>query len=277
MRLAPDLTSSGDLLAASVSGLYRRNADTSWQELTGVSDWFYSVVQHPVNPEIIYTGSFWALLKSIDNGRTWTRTALYRYFDGTLKVVSLAIPQSGGDTVYVATQYYDVNVQGMVLRSLDAGTTWGPIFTINQPVNAVVISPDNVNLMMVGTGCFYAPACQGNLFSSPDRGRTWIRVVSLFVVNNIGFGLEQPKKVYISCGNSGGRYSGVYAGDDLGLTWNNLTPESVEDGFVNLNIDPASPEHLYLASFQHGVYFSPDAGTNWTSLGMQDYQLYDLL
>ncbi|MBF0525929.1 MAG: hypothetical protein HQK56_12630 [Deltaproteobacteria bacterium] len=276
MRLAPDLTTSGDLLAATVSGLYRRKLDYSWQELTGAGIEFRSVIQHPVNRETIYAGADWYIFKSVDNGRTWIKTALYQYFAGAPKAAALAIPQSGGDTVYAGTQDY-VGIKGMVLRSLDAGTTWGPIFTINQPVNAVVISPDNVNLMMVGTGCFYAPACQGNLFSSPDRGRTWIRVVSLFVVNNIGFGLEQPKKVYISCGNSGGRYSGVYAGDDLGLTWNNLTPESVEDGFVNLNIDPASPEHLYLASFQHGVYFSPDAGTNWTSLGMQDYQLYDLL
>ncbi|MBF0495314.1 MAG: hypothetical protein HQK58_01875 [Deltaproteobacteria bacterium] len=277
MRLAPDLTSSGDLLAASVSGLYRRNADTSWQELTGGSDWFYSVVQHPVNPEIIYTGSFWALLKSIDNGRTWTRTALHRYFDGTLKVVSLAIPKSGGDTVYVATQYYDINVQGMVLRSLDAGTTWDPIFAINQPVNAVVISPDNANLMIAGTGCFYAPGCPGNLFISPDRGRTWISTFTNAVVNNITISPDLPRQIYISCGSSGSNYYGVFASSNLGLTWTKLTPEEVADGFVNLNIDPAAPGLLYLASFKHGIYFSADFGTSWTSLGMEDYKLYDLL
>ncbi|MBF0552584.1 MAG: hypothetical protein HQK60_18890, partial [Deltaproteobacteria bacterium] len=276
IRLARDLTTAGDLLAATVSGLYRRKLDFSWQELTGAGIEFRSVIQHPVSRATIYAGTDWYIFKSVDNGLTWIRTTLQQYFAGAPTVASLAIPQSGGDTVYAATQDY-VSVKGMVLRSLDAGVNWGPVFSINQPVNAVVISPDNVNLMMAGTGCFYAPACQGNLFGSPDRGRTWIRVVSLFVINNISFGLGQPKMVYISCGNSGGRYSGIYASPDLGLTWDNLTPDSVEDGFVNLNIDPAAPDHLYLASFQHGVYFSPDAGTTWTSLGMQDYQLYDLL
>ncbi|MBF0498346.1 MAG: hypothetical protein HQK58_17510, partial [Deltaproteobacteria bacterium] len=271
--LAPDLTSPQGLFAATMSGLYRRKDDASWQKLTAAGS---SIKQHPVNREIIYSGGAWGVFKSVDNGRTWTWTTLPQYFDCPYIVESLAIAKSGGDTVYAATSYI-LNYEGVILRSLDAGTTWSPIFTINQPVNAVVISPDNLNLMMAGTGCFYSPGCPGNLFISPDRGRTWVRVFMNAIVNNITLSPDLPRKIYVSCGSGGGGYYGVFASSDLGLTWDDLTPTSVQDGFVNLNIDPASPGHLYLASVKNGVYFSPDAGASWISWGMQDYRLYDLL
>ncbi|MBF0551157.1 MAG: hypothetical protein HQK60_11545 [Deltaproteobacteria bacterium] len=272
--LAKDLTPAGDLLVATISGLYRRGQDRSWQNLIK-KDIAYSLLQDPLTPNTIYLGcdvSF--VYKSTDNGANWTQTAVTTGDEDNL-VSTLAMPAGGGGIIYSGLRYY-AGDKGMVSKSLDAGSTWGAIFVPTVPVNTVVVSPDNPNLLLAGTGCFYTPGYPGNLFASPDRGRTWINQLKSVTVNRLTFSPDSPRRIFAACGYSAGTYSGLFVSDDLGTSWTQKTGGLPTAAMVKCEVDPAT-DALYLATYRYGVYYSPDAGQNWSPLGLDDYNLLDLL
>ncbi|MBF0477823.1 MAG: hypothetical protein HQK59_18740, partial [Deltaproteobacteria bacterium] len=136
---------------------------------------------------------------------------------------------------------------------------------------------DNPNLQLAGTGCFYTPGYPGNLFASPDRGRTWINQLKNVTVNRLTFSPDSPRRIFAACGYSAGTFNGLYVSDDFGTSWTQKTgglPGGL--AMVKCEVDPAT-DALYLATYRNGVYYSPDAGQNWSALGLDDYNLLDLL
>ncbi|MBF0495690.1 MAG: hypothetical protein HQK58_03810 [Deltaproteobacteria bacterium] len=273
--LSLDLTSAGDLLVANLSGLYRRGIDRSWKNLIRLGARY--ALQDPITPDILYVGATGdALYKTSDNGETWKMFRVTSINGETSSISSLALPTNGGKTLYAGTIFLSVD-KGVVSTSTDSGETWRNIFITNRPVNTVQVSPDNPNLLLAGAGCFYAPNYPGNLYASPDRGRTWINLLKNVTVNRIDFSPDRPRRIFVSCGRADGTYSGLFISADLGNNWEQKKSGLPEyAAMVRCQTDPATGM-IYLATYGHGVYFSQDAGQNWVSLGLEDYVLHDLV
>jgi hypothetical protein len=152
-------------------------------------------------------------------------------------VTAIAVNPNNSNVIYIGTS------NGGVWRSRDAGTTWIPLFDrqlclgIGEPAG-IAIDPNNTDIVYVGTservvyqntGIFGAPDSSQGLFKSTDGGNSWIQLGSGFPAGNTG-------------------NAGTFVG-----TWINV-----------VIIDPANSNNMYLANSQ-GVFFSTDAGQNWTA------------
>ncbi len=115
----------------------------------------------------------------------------------------------------------------------------------------------------------------GGLWKSTDGGDNWTDLtkdLKLHWPGNFAVNPENPNVIYLTAATiPGGREGGVYGTTDGGKTWTRLLKD--EDfaatggaGYVHcfyVNIDPSNPDHVYLGTNGHGLWFSADAGKTW--------------
>ncbi len=181
---------------------------------------------------------------------------------------------------------------GGVWRSDDSGVTWSPVFD-DQPVasiGAIGISPANPDRIWVGTGEGNPrnSASVGNgVYLSDDGGETWHHL-GLATSERIHRILPHPRDpdTAFACamgptwGEGGER--GVYRTRDGGDTWQPVLTATREaarltTGCADLELDPANPNHLVAALWDHqrwpwffrsggagsGLFVSRDGGDTW--------------
>ena len=156
-------------------------------------------------------------------------------------VTCIAVHPFNQNVIYIGT------AGGGVLRTRDGGANWTPLFDrqlalgIGEP-GALAIDPNNTDVIYAGTSQrvilgtgnsgFFGPldSSQG-IFKSTDGGNSWIQMGSGFPAGNTGNALN-------------------FLGQNINV----------------IIVDPAdsSGRTLYLAS-SAGVFWSTDAGQNWTA------------
>jgi hypothetical protein len=106
----------------------------------------------------------WYLLKSIDNGLTWTSLPLPEY-GSNVKIVS-----QGTDTLYVS-QWADNGA--VLLRSINGGAEWEELFaTTGYPGEYISdIEISNTGIIYISLSCFFQD--MGGVFRSIDNGQNW--------------------------------------------------------------------------------------------------------
>ena len=177
------------------------------------------------------------------NGTAWTPIGPNPIQEGgnpdNGMVTAIAINPNNKNVIYIGT------AGGGVWRSRDGGTNWTPLFDralalgIGEPAG-LAIDPNNTDIIYAGTsqrvavgtgntGVFGAPDSSQGLYKSTDGGNSWIQLGSGFPTSNRGTAL-------------------------------NLIGQSINV----VIIDPANSNAMYLAS-SAGVFFSTDAGQNWTA------------
>jgi len=179
---------------------------------------------------------------------------------------------------------------GGVWKTVNAGTTWTPIFDSQKSysIGTIVIDPNNVNVLWVGSGENNSQRSVGfgdGVYKSTDAGKTW-KNVGLPTSEHIGKIVVNPQnsnEVYIAAQGplwrEGGE-RGLYKTTDGGITWNRILHVSDNTGMSDVVMDPRDPNVLYAASFQRRrhfgilvaggpesrVYKSTDGGANWRIL-----------
>ncbi|MBI4474366.1 MAG: glycosyl hydrolase, partial [Acidobacteria bacterium] len=179
---------------------------------------------------------------------------------------------------------------GGVWKSMNAGTTWTPVFDSqgSYSIGAVTIDPKNPSTVWVGAGennSQRSVSYGDGVYRTDDGGRTW-RNVGLRKSEHIGRILIDPRDsdvVYVASqgplwGPGGDR--GLYKTADGGKTWNNILTISENTGITEVLLDPRNPDVLYAAAYQRrrhiwtlidggpesGIHKSTDAGKTWTRL-----------
>ena len=185
---------------------------------------------------------------------------------------------------------YAAFATGGVWKTVNAGTTWEPIFdrTGAHAVSEVALAPSDTNTVWAGTGEEDArnSASPGNgVYKSTDGGRTWANM-GLRETQHIGrivIHPTNPNIVWVAAlGHAWGpnRDRGLYKTTDGGTTWRLVKFISDRAGFVDLAIDPSNPDVLYAASWQRqrtayslqsggpgsGLWKSSDGGETWTAI-----------
>ncbi len=187
-------------------------------------------------------------------------------------------------------KYYVAVSSGGVWKTVNAGTTWTPVFDNygSFSIGAIAIDPKNPAVVWVGTGELNSQrsvAYGDGLYKSEDAGKSF-RKVGLEKSEHIARIVIDPRDsnvVYVAAqgplwGPGGDR--GLYKTIDGGKTWKSVLNISENTGVTDVVVDPSNPDILYAASWQRrrhvwtlinggpesAVYKTTDAGANWAKL-----------
>ena len=191
------------------------------------------------------------------------------------------------------TQVLVASASGGVWKSVNAGTTWEPIFDKygSSSIGDVAFFQKDPNIIWVGTGeecCRNSIAWGDGIYKSTDGGKTFTRM-GLETTHTIGRVITHPTDpdtVYAAAtghtwGYSGDR--GLFKTTDGGQTWQKLTnglPDDGKTGAIDLVMHPENPEILYVSFWQRlrqpwrfdsggpngGIFKTTDGGSTWQKL-----------
>lgn len=187
-------------------------------------------------------------------------------------------------------EYYVAVSSGGVWKTVNAGTTYTPIFDSqgSYSIGCVTLDPNNSNVVWVGTGennNQRSVAYGDGVYKSIDGGKTW-KNMGLENSEHIGKILVDPRNsdvVYVAAIGplwSEGGDRGVYKTTDGGETWSAVLTIDQHTGVNDLIMDPRNPDVLYAAAYQRrrhvftylgggpgsGMYKSTDGGTTWEEI-----------
>ena len=193
------------------------------------------------------------------------------------------------DPVKRSTWYIAV-CSGNVWKTVNAGTTWEPIFEKygSYSIGCLAIDPNNRHVVWVGTGENNSQRSVGygdGIYKSVDGGKHFENV-GLKNSEHIAKILIDPRDtdvVYVAAQGplwSPGGDRGLYKTTDGGKTWNLVLEISENTGVTDVHFDPRDPDVLYAAAYQRrrhtwvlidggpesGIYKSTDAGENWKKI-----------
>ena len=187
-------------------------------------------------------------------------------------------------------KYYIAVASGGVWKTVNAGTTWTPVFDGEGAfsIGAIALDPKNSATVWVGTGEYNSQRSVGygdGVYRSDDGGKSW-KNVGLKKSEHIGRIAIDPRDsnvVYVAAQGplwSAGGERGLYKTTDGGKTWKQIITISDNTGVTDVVIDPSNPDTIYAAAWQRrrhfftlinggpesAIYKSTDAGATWTKL-----------
>lgn len=200
------------------------------------------------------------------------------------RITNIAVNPENRSIRYVAT------ASGNVWKTVNAGTTWEPIFDDygSYSIGIVTLDPNDPNVIWLGTGENNSQRSVGygdGVYKSTDAGRTW-QHMGLKTSEHIGKIIVDPRNsdvVYVASQGplwSAGGERGLYKTTDGGKTWERILHVSENTGISDLAMDPTNPDILYAASYQRrrhfgiliaggpegAAYKSTDAGATWKQM-----------
>ncbi len=200
------------------------------------------------------------------------------------RIADIAIHPKNESVWYVAVG------SGGVWKTVNAGTTWTPIFDA-QPsysIGCITIDPNNHETIWVGTGENVGGRHSGygdGIYVSHDGGKNWTHKglkktehLSVIIVHP-----ENPNVIWAASQGplwSPGGERGLYKSTDGGDTWKRTLGDDQWTGVTDLLIDPKNPDVLYAATWDRhrtvaaymgggpgsGLHKSTDGGETWTKL-----------
>ncbi len=200
------------------------------------------------------------------------------------RIADVAIDPEQLNTWYVAVG------SGNIWKTVNAGTTWTPIFDKygSYSIGCVAIDPSNHDIIWVGTGENVGGRHVGygdGVYKSLDGGKSF-KNMGLKDSEHIAKVLVDPRNsdtVYVASQGplwSSGGDRGLYKTTDGGKTWEQILSKGPYTGVTDVVFDPRNPDILYAATHQRhrtvwalvnggpetGIFKSIDGGQNWKEL-----------
>jgi photosystem II stability/assembly factor-like uncharacterized protein len=185
-----------------------------------------------------------------------------------------------------ATWYVAVG-SGGVWKTVNAGTTWTPVFDdqVSFSIGCVAIDPNRPETVWVGTGEAVSGrhvAWGDGVYRSLDGGKTWDRI-GLEHSEHIADIVIDPDDgdiVYVAAEGplwSSGGDRGLYRTEDGGETWEAVLTVDELTGVTSVVMAPDDPATLYAATYQRrrsvhsfvgggpgsGIHVTRDGGETW--------------
>ncbi|HEV7509630.1 MAG TPA: hypothetical protein VGS07_32450 [Thermoanaerobaculia bacterium] len=257
----------------------------------------------PSDPRVIYVGSGEAdmrsdiaqgdgMYKSIDGGRTWSRSGLA----DSQQIGRVLIDPRNPNVVFVAAlgHPYGPNAERGVYRSRDGGKSWQKVLGKDESTGAIDLAfepgkPEVIYAALWQTRRtpwhIYPPASGpgSGLYKSIDGGDHWTQIGlgSHGLPANpgrIGVAVapSQPQRVYAMVDAAEG---GLYRSDDGGATWAPASGDPRIWGrgwyFGGITVEPHNPDVVYACNT--ALYRSEDGGKSFVPVkgapGGDDYHV----
>jgi photosystem II stability/assembly factor-like uncharacterized protein len=200
------------------------------------------------------------------------------------RIADIAMHPGDNSTWYVAVG------SGGVWKTINAGTTWEPVFDSQKvySTGCVTIDPNNPHTVWVGTGENVGGRHVGigdGVYRSDDGGSSW-KNMGLKTSEHISKIIVHPSNsdiIWVAAQgplwNKGGD-RGVYRSADGGKTWEKTLGDEEWVGATDIVMDPRNPDVLYAATWQRhrnvaaymgggpgsGIHRSTDGGKTWMQL-----------
>ena len=183
---------------------------------------------------------------------------------------------------------------GGLWKSTSGGVAWTPL-TDSLPassVGAVAIYQAAPELVWIGTGEGGRRNSAGvgtGVYKSLDGGKSWhhVGLESTGAINEIVLHPSNPELAYVAALGNTWKESperGVYKTTDGGKSWEQVLYVNETTGAADLVMDPASPNHLIAAMWDHrrwpwffrsggpgsGLYVTYDGGESWKQLSANE-------
>ncbi|MEI6574858.1 MAG: T9SS type A sorting domain-containing protein [Bacteroidota bacterium] len=223
-----------EVIAATSGGFFRQINNSFWlQILSGLEVGFHNTVA--VLDGEIFAGIDGAILKSSDNGFSWTKV------DSTFIVRDILVH---GSDIFVVSM-------GALYVSHDHGIAWNLINTGIPIFMDYITICDKYNNIYVGT------LGQGVIVSS-DNGNTWS--ISNSGLTNLNVLSITANESYLFAGTQGG---GVFLSTDNGFSWT-----SVNTGLSTLNVGYmwSFESDVFAGTIQGGLFETMNNGTSWVEI-----------
>jgi photosystem II stability/assembly factor-like uncharacterized protein len=200
------------------------------------------------------------------------------------RIADIAIDPDNENVWYIAVG------SGGVWKTINAGTTWTPIFDKqgSYSIGCITIDPNNPHTIWVGTGENVGGRHVGfgdGIYVSHDNGKTWENkgLKNSEHISKIIVHPKDPDIIWVASQGplwSKGGERGVYKSVDGGNIWVRTLGDSEWTGATDLLIDPSDPDVLYAATWQRhrtvaaymgggpgsGLHKSTDGGETWKAL-----------
>ncbi|MGB5500515.1 MAG: glycosyl hydrolase, partial [Maribacter sp.] len=170
--------------------------------------------------------------KSTDAGKTWNHVGL----DKTRHISDVIIHPTNPNIIFVAAQgaQYGPSADRGVYRSIDGGSSWEKVLSVDNKTGASSLSMDMKNPLIL-----YAAMWEHQRYA-------WTM-------------------------ESGGKGSGLYKSTDGGTTWKKMKEGLPKEfGKAGISVSRANPELVFAVieaeGDKGGVYRSDDAGKKWTQI-----------
>ena len=187
-------------------------------------------------------------------------------------------------------EYYVAVSSGGVWKTMNAGTTYTPIFDAqgSYSIGCVALDPTNPNVVWVGTGennNQRSVAYGDGVYKSEDGGKSWknMGLKNSEHIANIVVDPTDPNTIWMAAYGpvwSDGGERGVYKSTDGGENWVRVKHVSDYTGCSNLVMDPRNPKVLYAAFHQRqrkvftyigggpesALFKTTDGGATWKKL-----------
>ncbi|TDI39987.1 MAG: glycosyl hydrolase, partial [Acidobacteria bacterium] len=200
------------------------------------------------------------------------------------RISDMVVSPADSSTWYVAV------ASGGVWKTVNAGTTWTPIFDDqgSYSIGCITVDPKNPLVVWVGTGennSQRSVSYGDGVYKSVDGGVNW-QNMGLENSEHIAKIVIDPRDsnvVYVAAqgplwGPGGDR--GLYKTLDGGESWEKVLEIDEDTGVTDLVMDPRNPDILVAAAYQRrrrvwtlidggpgsALYRSNDAGATWDKL-----------
>jgi photosystem II stability/assembly factor-like uncharacterized protein len=233
----------------------------SWAPVYTINEgnsWITSLLIDPSSSNIIFAGTAKGILRSSNNGGTWSKVLiLTEDLEYTNPVNTLCVDPLQTSTVYAGLH------AGGVFKSVDSGFNWFKVELGYPYVTVLTKDPQDETLL-------YAGSHFEGIFRSLDGGESWLETeLKEGWVTSIDVDPKRTNLIYITT------LDGVYNSSDSGHTW-----ERIENGLYGLGtliypysiaVNPDSTDVLLLGTGgDEGapLYKSTNGGESWNVLSI---------
>src|SRR5579862_2998317 len=259
-----------------VGGCYRW--DPVGQRWIPLLDWlphslenFYggeSIAIDPSNPKIVYfaagmfdwwPGGPWDMLKSTDQGATWTRTHLNvkmngNDFPGEQNGERLIVDPNDGNVLYFGSRY-----DGL-WKSTNAAGSWQHVGSFpNKGAAGIGITFVDVDRTTGSPGApsktIYAAVRDAGVYRSTNAGASWALLAGS-PVNPHREAIASDGTLYVTHDAGVARFHGG--------SWSDISPPQRARNFTGISVDPTDPNAVVTMESNYGWYRSTDGGKTWT-------------
>ena len=190
-----------------------------------------SLAINPVNPSVLFLGTYQEIFRSTDGGANWTSVLKLPGTGDILFGQDLAVDPGDPSVVYAIAS-------NRIFRSTDGGSNW-------KDISGPVFQPQRITITSANPSTVYVRNrfTNGSLFKSTDDGESWTEVVqnpaelNRFGVNQLVSDPSAASTLYAATSQ------GVFRSTDGGANW--VDTGLAAGPVLVLAIDPRNPATLY--------------------------------
>jgi photosystem II stability/assembly factor-like uncharacterized protein len=245
------------MVAGALDGIFRsRDGGATWQRISPEKHaelkQVESVAIDPVNPDVIYVGTWHLPWKTDDGGKTW-RSIKKGVIDDS-DVFSIVIDSASPDNVYISacSGIYRSDSAGDLFRKLQ-----GIPYSARR-TRSLRMDPADHNVVYAGT--------TEGLWKTTDAGATWQRLTAAnVIVNDVLIDPRRPSRLLLATDRGG-----ALASDDGGATFSPSNRGFSHRQVAALLVDRTDSSVIFAGLLNDkefgGAFVSRDRGQNWRQI-----------